>query len=384
MKRPHNIPLRTLALWTLWVLLLHWLLLAQPWHSVTTPGLAQTAVPMVTRTLALPPTQHPREANAWPPKKLDAKEAVSAAPTPKPSLANLKAPVTLPQRAEAIVVSKPSQLSADRGAERRDESIAQDPPVPVLAQEMPRLGEAMLLATAPAMPGVQANVSPVPYPVPRAAEVPLALPASQQLRYRVTGQAKGLSYQATATLSWRQDGAEYEAVLELGSFLGGVRRQTSTGQITPQGLAPSRFSDKSRSEQAAHFERDKGRISFSNNAPSAPLWPGAQDRLSVLIQLGAMIAADPARYVEDTRITVQTASTREADAWVFSVLEKQTLRLPGGELATLRLERSPRRDFDIKLEVWYALAMDFVPVRVRLTQANGDFVDQQWVATQRW
>ena len=36
-----------------------------------------------------------------------------------------------------------------------------------------------------------------------------------------------------------------------------------------------------------------GRISFSNNAPDAALQAGAQDRLSVLLQLGAMLAADP-------------------------------------------------------------------------------------------
>jgi hypothetical protein len=27
--------------------------------------------------------------------------------------------------------------------------------------------------------------------------------------------------------------------------------------------------------------------------------------------------------------------------------------------------------------------MDYVPVRIRLTQANGDYVDQQWSSTDR-
>jgi hypothetical protein len=35
------------------------------------------------------------------------------------------------------------------------------------------------------------------------------------------------------------------------------------------------------------------------------------------------------------------------------------------------------------VELWLGTAMDYVPVRVRLTQANGDYVDQQWASTDR-
>jgi hypothetical protein len=184
-------------------------------------------------------------------------------------------------------------------------------------------------------------------------------------------------------LLWRHDGQSYEARLEVSALLMPSRSQRSIGQITEDGLEPKRFSDKSRTEEAAHFERDRHKIIFSTNRPEAPLLTGAQDRLSVMLQLGAMIAGDPRKFPEATTIEIQTASTRDAETWQFTVGGEEQLQLPGGTVATLKLIRNPRREFDQKVELWLAPGMDYVPVRLRLTQPNGDSVDQQWSSTDR-
>lgn len=348
-------PLRPLAALTLAVLALHVLLLqVRPGALSLNPTLATG--PLVTRTIVLRPPEAAPAAGAPRP------DALPASPAKAP-------PKALPARMESDLAATKNVATPD--AESRQAGGLTEPP--------PRL------PTVQAVPGREPD-PPADTARPRDA-IPAAaafnIPGSQQLRYRVTGEVKGQPYQASATLRWRQNGGDYEARLEVGALLVGLRQQLSTGRITPEGLAPTRFSDKSRSEQAAHFERDKGHISFSSNAPSAPLLAGAQDRLSVLIQLGAMIAAEPARFGPETTITVQTASVREADQWLFTVVRSEVLQLPGGELATLRLLRNPRREYDQKVEVWYAPGMDYMPVRVRLTQPNGDFVDQQWLATER-
>ena len=61
----------------------------------------------------------------------------------------------------------------------------------------------------------------------------------------------------------------------------------------------------------------------------------------------------------------------------------EALDLPGGRVATRKLVRQPRGEYDVRLELWLATGMDYVPVRLRLTQPNGDFVDQQWSSTDR-
>ena len=201
-------------------------------------------------------------------------------------------------------------------------------------------------------------------------------PESALLKYQVQGQAKGLNYWASAELTWQQDGQNYDSRLTVSAFLLGARTQTSKGTIGPEGLMPTRFGDKNRSELAAHFQRDKGIISFSANSPDAPLLKGAQDRLSVVIQIGSLLAGDPERFPLGTMLSFQTASQREAEVWHFLVDKEELLQLPFGEISAIKLNRKPRREFDQHIELWFAPTLGYLPVRLRITNANGDFVDQ--------
>lgn len=214
----------------------------------------------------------------------------------------------------------------------------------------------------------------------RAPAAPIyTLPASVRFKYKV--QVSKFPFRANAELLWQQDGATYDARLSLRAF-GQARVQTSHGLITPEGLAPLRFSDKFRQEVAADFNRETGQVSFSDKTPAVSLLAGAQDRLSVLMQLAALIAGDPQRYPAMTPIAIQTIGTRDADTWVFTVEHEETLSLPGGEQATLKLVRNPRQAHDQKVELWLAPALGYLPARIRITDPQGEAIDQQWLATE--
>ena len=204
----------------------------------------------------------------------------------------------------------------------------------------------------------------------------------------MNGSAKGLDYHATAELDWTNSGSDYEAGLRVSALFLGSRSMISRGQIGAAGLAPKRFLDTSRSERAAHFDAEAGKITFSTNSPDAPWLAGAQDRVSVLLQLGGILAAAQAGPGADTfptgsSITVYTAGPREVDNWTFLVEGEEQLSLPAGDMATLKLTRKPYREFDQKIEIWYAPALAFLPVRSRITQPNGDFIDQQLKSAER-
>jgi hypothetical protein len=212
--------------------------------------------------------------------------------------------------------------------------------------------------------------------------------SSGQHTYKVIFTKSGISNQGKADLLWRQDGEKYTLNL-LASYTLLVKtfkvfEQNSTGQLSPQGLEPIRFSDKrlARSEVAAHFDRDLSKITFSANTPDAQLQAGAQDRLSVIWQLAGMLAADPARYSPGNTHTLQTVSATEAEPWLFTVNEPETLNLPTGSQIALRLTRNPRREFDQKVELWFATSMNYLPVRFRFTETNGDYVDVLWQSVQ--
>jgi hypothetical protein len=278
----------------------------------------------------------------------------------------------------------PEGVSASRSA--RQDAAAQEPTNP---QDAAFTLAAPTQASPPiAAPSTPAASAPVATPAPAASASPQPSAAFQvaapvRLNYRVTAYARKLTLQGESELRWRHDGQSYEAGLEVSAPLLPTRRQTSTGSITADGLAPQRFSDKARNEEAAHFQRDKGLVTFSSNRPDAPLLAGAQDRLSVLLQLGAMIAGNPRKFPTSSIVAVQTASTRDAEEWQFTVEGEEQLQSPGGTVTALKLTRNPRKEFDQKVELWLAPGMDYVPVRLRLTQPNGDWVDQQWSSTDK-
>lgn len=219
------------------------------------------------------------------------------------------------------------------------------------------------------------------------ANAKVKVPAAVRLNYRIEGKAKGFGFSGKGHLLWQPgagvDPAAYEAQLVVGHPLLGSRSQVSSGRLTAHGLAPTRFADKARSEQAAHFVRDKGQIVFSANAPQAALMPGAQDRLSVVLQLSSLLAGNPGRFSAAGRtLPIQTAGAKDAEVWQFVVQGEETLDLPGGELRTLKLVRKPRHAYDQQIELWFAEKLGFLPVRIKLSQVGGNVVDQTWESSE--
>ena len=208
-------------------------------------------------------------------------------------------------------------------------------------------------------------------------------PGSTRLKYDVSGLVKGFRYYVSGELLWLQDGKTYDARLEISHFLLGSRVQTSKGGLTPQGLEPLRFGDKVRSEVAAHFQRAKGLVTFSANTPEAPLMPLAQDQLSIFVQLAAMWGANAGRFGPGMQLPFQAVGPRTSENWVFLVGAPERLKVDGREMLAVKLLRERSGDFDTRVELWLAPALDYLPARIRLTQSNGDEVDMLWSRTEK-
>ena len=346
---PRVFPTKALLALTALVLLVHVALLqGRPMTlGVSQP---QTLRPLITRAIELAP------------QPLEAPRPAAAAPLQRkvnaPVRAAIPAPADVGHRPETAL---PSPSPGDAEAAQPDAA-----PLDTVVETQP-------VETTP----------PVPVPRPPRDQLMAAsaysIPGSVRLKYSVS--ANRFPFGANAELLWQQDGELYEARLSITAF-GQARVQNSRGKVTPQGLAPIRFSDKFRSEVAAHFNREQGKVTFSANTPDVPLLAGAQDHLSILVQLGAMIAGDPLHYPSATTISFQAIGPRDADTWLFAIENEEKLDLPGGELNTLKLVRNPRKEFDQKVELWLAPALGYLPARIRITESNGDSIDQKWLATE--
>lgn len=347
-----------------------------PWPPSGTGEAAPQRMVFHTRMLEPPP---PPE-QAVPPSPAPPPAPPRPRPRPKPQpVKPPTAPAATAQTAtDALPPADAGESTVPAPAEEAPAEPQATAPQPLEPQEPPPPQD-----TPPPEPqaGTSAGVDIRPPGAPGAAASgdppPVRLPPSMRLEFDVAGQAKQFHYSASAELLWRHDGARYEARQQVSAFLLGSRSQSSVGQVTTQGLQPERFGDKSRSEQAAHFDFGKGEVIFSANTPRAAIGEGAQDRLSVFIQLGAMLAAAPERYPPGTRIALTTVGARSADRWAFTVEGPETLELPAGSTPALKLQRLPQegRNYDQKAELWLGTALGYLPVRIRITQSNGDFAD---------
>lgn len=369
-------PWRVLLLLAALVILAHAavLRLAPPQFALQAHDAPKPVPALSIRSIAAPmDTAAPEPARTPKPRPRPKPPPRPASPMPDPP-----EPLESPEPADPVAAQSAPQLEplmTTPGGGWPAASLAPSPSGPDAASSTAASPEATALTETPPLPQAAASAAP-PRPAPTQVSA-IALPRSAVLSYKMNGQAKGLTYYASAELRWRNGGENYDASMRVSALFLGSRSMASTGLLGPAGLAPQRFTDKSRNEVAAHFETGKGLVTFSANTPSAPWVEGAQDRVTVFLQLGGMLAADPAAFAQGTSISIYTIGPRSADMWTFQVEGEELLKLPYGELAAVKVIRQPRREFDQRVEIWYAPALGWLPVRNRITQSNGDFVDQQ-------
>ena len=359
-------PRRVLWLLALLVVVGHWLLLDAIPRDLT---IGPATDPMHLKTLVF----NTRRIEVPPVKVV---QAVQTAPTPpKPVL--IQKPKKRPLKDTVVEPVMPPVVVAEVAAE----TIPADPE-PTLPAEPPVSVQPAAENATPASAAIDVpTVEPVEAP-PSVKETPtaqanLTIPGSVRLKYEMTGLSRGLTYYASGEMTWRQDGSRYEATMVVSAFLIGSRSLSSLGDITVDGLAPKRFADKFRSEQVTHFQADKGKITFSANTPDAPWKRGAQDRLSVFFQLASLLAGEPDRFPPGTKIPMYTAGQKDVDTWTFSISGSEVLNLPYGPVTAVKLTRDPRQAFDQRVEAWFAPSLGYWPVRIKITQHEGDYLDQQ-------
>jgi hypothetical protein len=337
-----------------------------------TDGLS-TAGPLQTRLIEAPasPAAVPVQPNISAPRT---RIAAEAAPTPARNPTTANAPLDEPE------ISTPP-VTPNTALEPNTSPSASPAQEPLAAEAPPNPPSTASTAEVPAT----SATAPAPVAAPRdtfvsaTTTLPLiplgALPPSTLMSYSMTGMSKGLNYYANGELRWQHNASAYAMSLSVKALFLGTRQWKSIGQVSATGLDPVRFSDHWRSERASHFDREKQRVVFSSNAPTAALEPGAQDQISLYLQMAAAMAGDPLRFQPGTRLQIQTATLRDALPWLLSLEGQENLKLDNQTLATLKWVCQPRNRFDAQVTFWMAEKYAWLPVRIKITQTNGDYID---------
>ena len=296
-----------------------------------------------------------------------------------------QAPAPLPEAGldEATVVS--ANAPADSAAAPSPDAPVQEAPAPTAPIEAPPI------ATEQAVPPPAQAQAPSGAPVEAGDALALhkmggQMPEPALLHFSLKGERGPAVYFASGELRWQHNTKQYRAVYKAKLWFGPERTQISKGSIGPQGLSPLKYTDLSRSnERAVHFDNTQQRLVFSASQKQPLLWPGAQDLLSATVQMSAKLASAAGHAMPiGQRVWVQAANPRDATIWVVERAPNTVLDTPRGAVQSSHWVKPATHPRDQRLEAWYALPSETSPaaishawpLRLRISQANGDYFDQ--------
>ena len=365
------------ALWLIAALVLLGHALALSWlRGLLQPPslLAQVTVPMYTRTITERAPQPVPEPTA---------PVAQVSASNRPTALIHKAPPAIKTKAAKKPTQPASAAQPDATPEpeppRADEAIdtpAPDQPTPkpaVVAQAdaSATADESHPPASAPASASASAPAAPA------SADTPAFLaswPADTRLAYTLGGNYRG-ELHGSAQVLWQHTGTRYQAVVQLDVGILLSMRFTSQGEITARGLAPEVYEEQVRQRRRGVRIGDGVRL---NNGQTVPRPEGVQDTASQFVELSHRFATDPAALKAGSEIRLWLARPGGVDEWTYDVVGEDTLHLPRlGAVPAFHLKpRSlgkPRGP--ISAEIWIAPTLQYLPVRIRLTQGPDTYMD---------
>ncbi|WP_395008730.1 DUF3108 domain-containing protein [Undibacterium sp.] len=223
-------------------------------------------------------------------------------------------------------------------------------------------------------------------------EFNLRVPESAEMQMEIThSKVNGSTTSGVGKLSWEQYNGKYRLSIDAGINLVVTNLNlltiTSEGHIDLYGLMPTVSNDirRNRPATAIHFNHTEKIISFSASNNIVSMENGAQDAVSVLIQLAAIGYANAAQLEAGKEFTIQVAEGRDAKPFVFQVLGEEEidskLAENTGKLKTVHIIRPPKPGFyNSQLDIWLAPSLGWYPVQIRNTENNGTVTNQIVVA----
>jgi len=237
----------------------------------------------------------------------------------------------------------------------------QDALAPPVVPTAPPVEQGSGLNHAPPIEVAQATSS---YAVPHYATV-MAEPTELVLQVERAG------LWGTGKLHWHHHQGQYElhvqADFDKENSTEKTRKKDTTldwhsqGQIDGLGIAPQRYvsKGKGRQAQAANFQPENGLVSFSGTTASQAWVAASQDRLTWLLQLGAVLNGSPDQRKVGSQTVLWVVGTRgEADAWEFELQSYSPVQA--------YLVRKAKRLYDAEVQVWLNPQRQHLPMRMQM------------------
>jgi hypothetical protein len=287
----------------------------------------------------------------------------AAAPTPEPA----PAPPVRPRRPRSETAPTPP-------------APATPPPAP--AEEAPVPAPAPAPEPAPPPPAPEP-----PAPVPEQPRLPSALnevPKSGRIAYRTTyTRMRGIT--AMTFVDWNVDPERGRYDLWLRTVdPAGLLDLKSSGSLQSFGIAPEKYVERieiANRELRAEFDWTTRVVSFFGRGAGQPagFLEGIQDPLSLQFHLPLLAQAYPWRFQPGQEVSFQVAR-RDVENYVFHATVFEQIRINDRDVRTLKLERPRGPNSSRGIEIWMAPEYQWLPVRLRFIDTNGEVWDSTLAA----
>jgi Protein of unknown function (DUF3108) len=337
---------------------------------------AAEPVTMDPAVLAPPPAPPPRPRQPRPPRApkpaptIAAKsEANFVAPENAIAVAPIVTPIETPSTSGVESMAKDELLptpnvtanTADASAAKSDATSSSKP------NESPVLVATASPSTAGALPTVEKQIEKI-------VERP-EFPARFTMAYKLSSNVAD----GVVDFSWKRNGTQYEINSTIqpsglfASMFAGTFKQSSKGEITAEGIAPSFFSMQRGDTPAdtAEFKHATKELKIIKHGEThlMPLPDKMQDMQSFLFQMAydapALIGSNAGGNTDNSaRITVNVTNARKVYQYKFFRVGEEIVNTQMGPINAIHLKSESSNPEDV-YEVWLAPTHFYMPVKLK-------------------
>lgn len=303
---------------------------------------------------------------------------------PEPVFARVLLPHTPPEPQVPVSTERPAPPA--KPAPRATVSAASPAPAPATAPTTDPTAEptpeplaepdAQALATPGTEPAADLANAPPPPPATAQKSPPVdPWPPSTRLTYALIGNFRGDIF-GNAKMQWLRQDDRYQVQMDIRLAVFFQLKLTSQGQVTGAGLLPSRYEEVSpRRRSQVSIEGQQVRLSDGQTLPAPE---GVQDTASQFMELAHRFSTGRDPLKVGSEVALWLARPNGVELRTFDIVTEEMLDTPKlGPLKTFRLKPRPlaNQRGNIVVELWFAPSLQYLPVRVLVTQGDGNFVD---------
>lgn len=200
-------------------------------------------------------------------------------------------------------------------------------------------------------------------------------PLDTRLTYTLRGYFRG-ELLGSGSVQWQHAQGRYQVEVDLRVALLFGLSLISQGEVRRAGLVPLVYEERSVG-RVRRVVLDGVAIQFADgNAIRQPA--GVQDTASQFVELSRRFATGRQVLQVGTEVPVWLARPNALHLWTYDVVGQEVLQLPGyGAVPSFHLVPRPVANpaGNISAELWFAPSLQYLPVRIRISLGEGNFVD---------